>query len=154
MLDLSYDELGAKLVNFARSKNVNMEFRTEIGVQLFVDTVRHNGHVPTAWSRWWGSKEREWYEGDLCWKIENVVAQEGAKRVERAEPKGQWVQRMRNAGFRGVGFSEDGVAEVKGMLEEHAAGWGLKREEEDLVLTWKGHNVVFANVWVPTRLAS
>lgn len=248
MLDLSYDELGAKLVNFARSKNVNMEFRVipsscTDGFSSFIEEIQSeqlvqgnnftnealvvNCHMmlhyipegtlssissfdaagspnssyrttflknlrgldPTAvvlvdedadftsndmvsrlksaFNYLWipydtmdtfllrgrgggGSKEREWYEGDLCWKIENVVAQEGAKRVERAEPKGQWVQRMRNAGFRGVGFSEDGVAEVKGMLEEHAAGWGLKREEEDLVLTWKGHNVVFANVWVPT----
>ncbi|XP_058186967.1 scarecrow-like protein 32 [Rhododendron vialii] len=251
MLDLSYDELGAKLVNFAQSKNVNMEFRVipsscTDGFSSFIEEIRSeqlvrgnnftnealvvNCHMmlhyipegtlssissfdaagspnssyrttflknlrrldPTAvvlvdedadftsndmvsrlksaFNYLWipydtmdtfllrgrgggdsgGSKEREWYEGDLCWKIENVVAQEGAKRVERAEPKGRWAQRMRNAGFRGAGFSEDGVAEVKGMLEEHAAGWGLKREEEDLVLTWKGHNVVFATVWVPT----
>lgn len=245
MLDLSYDELGEKLINFARSKNVNMEFHVipsscTDGFSSFIEEILSeqlvlrqgnnfaknealvvNCHMmlhyipeetlssiplfdipnlsyrtmflqnlrrldPTAvvlvdedadftsndmvsrlksaFSYLWipydtmdtflpsgGSKEiREWYEGDLCWKIENVVAQEGAKRVERSEPKGQWVQRMRNAGFRGVGFSEDGVAELKGMLDEHAAGWGLKREEEDLVLTWKGHNVVFATVWVPT----
>nr|CAD1832398.1 unnamed protein product [Ananas comosus var. bracteatus] len=43
------------------------------------------------------------------------------------------------------------TAEVKGMLDEHAAGWGMKREEDgDLVLTWKGHNVVFATAWVPS----
>ncbi|KAH7846938.1 hypothetical protein Vadar_019953 [Vaccinium darrowii] len=246
MLDLSYDELGAKLVSFARSKNVNMEFRVipsscTDGFSSFIEEIRSeqlvkgnnftneamvvNCHMmlhyipeetlspissfdtcnpnssyrtmflknlrrlePTAvvlvdedadftsndivyrlksaFNYLWipydtmdtflprgvggGSKEREWYEGDLCWKIENVVAQEGVKRVERAEPKSRWVQRMRNAGFRGVGFSDEGVAEVKGMLDEHAAGWGLKREEEHLVLTWKGHNVVFATVWVPT----
>ncbi|KAK4754160.1 hypothetical protein SAY87_002264 [Trapa incisa] len=97
-----------------------------------------------------GSKQREWYEADICWKIENVIAQEGAQRVERVEPKGRWVQRMRSAGFRGVEFGEEAVAEVKAMLDEHAAGWGLKKEEEDhLVLTWKGHNVVFATAWLP-----
>ncbi|KAK9163695.1 hypothetical protein Syun_004597 [Stephania yunnanensis] len=94
-------------------------------------------------------KQRQWYEADICWKIENVISQEGVQRVERLEPKCRWVQRMRNANFRSVSFSEDAVSEVKGMLDEHAAGWGLKREEEDLVLTWKGHNVVFATLWVP-----
>ncbi|KAF3440843.1 hypothetical protein FNV43_RR19129 [Rhamnella rubrinervis] len=95
-----------------------------------------------------GSKQRHWYEADICWKIENVVANEGIQRVERLEPKSKWVQRMRNANFRSVSFGEDAVLEVKTMLDEHAAGWGLKREEEDVVLTWKGHNVVFASAWV------
>nr|GLL27142.1 hypothetical protein D5086_0000052040 [Ipomoea trifida] len=31
------------------------------------------------------------------------------------------------------------------MLDEHATGWGLKREDDDIVLIWKGHNDVF--VW-------
>ncbi|KAK4771789.1 hypothetical protein SAY86_013564 [Trapa natans] len=97
-----------------------------------------------------GSKQREWYEADIFWKIENVIAQEGEQRVERVEPKGRWVQRMRSASFRGIGFGEEAVTEVKAMLDEHAAGWGLKKEEEDhLVLTWKGHNVVFATAWLP-----
>lgn len=97
-----------------------------------------------------GSKQRDWYEADICWKIENVIAHEGAQRIERVEPKSRWVQRMRNAGFRGFGFGEEAVTEVKAMLDEHAAGWGLKKEEEDhLVLTWKGHNVVFATAWLP-----
>ncbi|OWM65673.1 scarecrow-like protein 32 [Punica granatum] len=98
-----------------------------------------------------GSKQRQWYEADVCWKIENVIAHEGAQRIERVEPKSRWVQRMRSAGFRGFGFGEEAVSEVKSMLDEHAAGWGLKKEEEDhLVLTWKGHNVVFATAWLPT----
>ncbi|BBH05913.1 GRAS family transcription factor [Prunus dulcis] len=96
-----------------------------------------------------GSKQRQWYEADMCWKIENVIAYEGFQRVERVEPKCRWVQRMRNANFRSVSFGEDAVLEVKAMLDEHAAGWGLKREEEDVVLTWKGHNVVFATAWMP-----
>jgi len=27
-----------------------------------------------------GSKQRQWYEADICWKIENVIAQEGVQR--------------------------------------------------------------------------
>lgn len=235
MLDLSYDELGSKLVNFARSRNVAMEFNvipssSSNGFSSLIEHLRMQrlvrnkndpvealvincqmmlhyipegetltlpnssfrtmflkalrGLDPTivmlvdedadftsnslvsrlraAYNYLWipydtvdtflprGSKQRQWYEADICWKIENVISQEGAQRVERLETKSKWVQRMRNAGFGGVAYSEDAVAEVKSMLDEHAAGWGLKREEEDhLVLTWKGHNVVFATAWVP-----
>jgi len=55
---------------------------------------------------------------------------------------------MKNVNFQAVTFSEDSITEVKGMLDEHAAGWGLKREDEHIVLTWKGHIVVFASAWL------
>ncbi|KAK6151163.1 hypothetical protein DH2020_016095 [Rehmannia glutinosa] len=238
MLDLSYEELGSKLVNFARSRNIAMEFRVILSsssnafsslieqLRLQQLTRAENGEalvinchmmlhyipeeplptIPTsfensttslrsmflkalrslnptivvlvdedadftsnnlvnrlrsAYNYLWipydtvdtllprGSKQRQWYEADICWKIENVISQEGHQRVERLETRSKWVQRMRNASFRGVGFSEDAITEVKNMLDEHAAGWGVKKEEEDIVLTWKGHNVVFATAWTP-----
>ncbi|KAF7828638.1 scarecrow-like protein 32 [Senna tora] len=96
-----------------------------------------------------GSVQREWYEADIGWKIENVVAEEGVERVERAEGKTKWEERMRDAKFEGIGWTEDGVSEVKAMLDEHAAGWGFKKDNQHLVLTWKGHNVVFASLWMP-----
>ncbi|XP_077217078.1 GRAS family transcription factor [Tasmannia lanceolata] len=97
-----------------------------------------------------GSKQRLWYEADICWKIDNVIANEGVQRVERLEPKSKWVHRMRSTDFQAVPFGEEAVLEVKNMLDEHAAGWGLKKDEDGLVLTWKGHNVVFASAWVPS----
>ncbi|KNA07180.1 hypothetical protein SOVF_174310 [Spinacia oleracea] len=97
------------------------------------------------------SKQREWYEADIYWKIENVISHEGDQRVERQEPRTRWARRMVEAEFQVVGFTAgEAVAEVKAMLEEHATGWGLKKEEEDLVLTWKGHNVVFATAFTPS----
>jgi hypothetical protein len=96
-----------------------------------------------------GSEQRRWYEAEVGWKVENVLAQEGVERVERQEDRARWGQRMRGAGFRAVAFNEEGAGEVKAMLNEHAAGWGMKREDDDLVLTWKGHNVVFASAWAP-----
>ncbi|XWS41798.1 hypothetical protein CRYUN_Cryun17cG0114000 [Craigia yunnanensis] len=245
MLDLTYEELGSKLVNFARSRNVILEFRVvassyadgfsslieqlrvqhlvyaESGEALVINCHMMLHYIPeetlsplpntysnpysfeppstqsfrtmflkalrgldpavvvlvdedvdltsnnlvcrlrSAFNYLWipydtmdtflpqGSKQRQWYEADICWKIENVIAHEGLQRVERLEPKSRWVQRMRNANFRGLSFGEDAVSEVKTMLDEHAAGWGLKKEENDLVLTWKGHNVVFITAWVP-----
>ncbi|XVF59298.1 hypothetical protein PTKIN_Ptkin07bG0264400 [Pterospermum kingtungense] len=237
MLDLSYEELGSKLVNFARSRNVMLEFRVvpssyadgfsslieqllvqhllypESGEALVINCHMMLHYIPeetlsplsctnsnpcslrtmflkalrgldptvvvlvdedadltsnnlvcrlrSAFNYLWipydavetflpkGSKQRQWYEASICWKIENVIAHEGLQRVERLEPKSRWVQRMQSAHFRGLSFSEDVVAEVKTMLDEHAAGWGLKKEEDGLVLTWKGHNVVFSTTWVP-----
>ncbi|CAK8539650.1 unnamed protein product [Lathyrus sativus] len=239
LLDLSYDELGSKLVNFAKSRNVSMEFKAvsstyadgfasliehlRVKVQDLVYNKTHeealvinchmmlhyipeetlytntNSNCPSlrsmflealrsleptivvlvdedadltssdlvtrlrsAFNYLWipfdtvdtflprGSKERHWYESDICWKIENVVAYEGIERVERVESKSRWEQRMRNAHFQGVCFSEDSVMEVKGMIDEHAVGWGLKKEDEFLLLTWKGHNVIFASAWLPS----
>lgn len=97
------------------------------------------------------SEQRRWYEAEISWKIENVVAKEGAERVERTETKRRWIERMREAEFGGVRVKEEAVSDLKAMLEEHAVGWGMKKEDDDesLVLTWKGHSVVFATVWVP-----
>lgn len=249
MLDLSYEELGSKLVSFARSRNIHMEFQvisssyadgfSSLIEQLRMQKLMYSGgigepealvinchmmlhFVPdetvplisdseanpnypfesssvysprstllkalrcldpnvviivdedadftsnnvasrlrSAFNYLWipydtvdtflprGSKQRQWYESYIYWKIQNIIAQEGLQRIERLEPKSRWVQRMRNADFRAVPFGEDAVSEVKAMLDEHAAGWGLKKEEDDLVLTWKGHNVAFAAAWLP-----
>ena len=247
LLDLSYEELGSKLVNFAWSRNVIMEFRiipssyadgfsslieqlrvqhlvyAESGEALVINCHMMLHYIPeetlsdfpssksnpysyesscssmssfrttflkslrsldptivvlvdedadltsnnlesrlrSAFNYLWipfdtvdtflprGSKQRQWYEADVCWKIMNLIAHEGLQRVERLEPKIQWIQRMRNADFRGISFAEDAISEVKTMLDEHAVGWGLKKEDDDLVLTWKGHNVVFASAWLP-----
>ncbi|PNX94890.1 SCARECROW-like protein 32-like [Trifolium pratense] len=238
LLDLSYDELGAKLVNFAKSKNVIMEFKAvsstyadgfasliehlRVQVQHYDkthealvinchmilhyipdETLNHTNMNPNSSSSLrsmflealrsldptivvlvdedadltsndlvcrlkstfnflWipydivdtflpqGSKQREWYEASICWKIENVIAYEGIERVERVEPKSKWEQRMRNAHFQGICFDEDSILEVKAMLDEHAVGWGLKKEDEFVVLTWKGNNVIFASAWLPS----
>ncbi|KAF0932884.1 hypothetical protein E2562_013089 [Oryza meyeriana var. granulata] len=235
-LDMSYEELGAKLVNFARSRNMSMDFRvvptspadalTSLVDQLRVQQLVSDGgealvvncHMllhtvpdetagsvslaqppvslrtmllkslraldPTlvvvveedadftagdvvgrlraAFNFLWipydavdtflpkGSEQRRWYEAEVGWKVENVLAQEGVERVERQEDRARWGQRMRSAGFRAAAFGEEAAGEVKAMLNEHAAGWGMKREDDDLVLTWKGHNVVFASAWAPS----
>jgi len=243
MLDVSYDELGSKLVNFAKRRNVIMEFKAvsstysdgfasliehlRVQVQhynksnealvinchmmlhfipeetlftfndtnsnlnlnscsslrsMFLEAVRSLdptivvlvdedadltssslvSRLKSAFNYLWipfdtvdtflprGSKQRQWYEAEICWKVENVIAYEGIQRAERVESKTKWERRMRNAHFQGVCFSEDSVLEVKGVLDEHAVGWGLKKEDEFLVLTWKGHNVIFASAWLPS----
>ncbi|XP_010484499.1 PREDICTED: scarecrow-like protein 32 [Camelina sativa] len=232
LLGISYEELGSKLVNFATTRNIAMEFRIisssySDGLSSLIEQLRNDPFVfnealvvnchmmlhyipeetltsnptrsvflkelrdlnPTIvtlidedadftstnlisrlrslynymwipydtadmfWTR--GSEQRQWYEADVSWKIDNVIAKEGAERVERLEPKSRWFERMREAKFAGVGFGEVVATEAKTMLEEHATGWGMKRdvdEDDDVerfVLTWKGHSVVFASAWAP-----
>ena len=99
------------------------------------------------------SSQRIEYESDIGHKIENIISFEGAQRIERSESGIKLAKRMKNAGFSSVPFCEDTIGEVRSLLEEHASGWGMKREEDHmLVLTWKGHNSVFSTAWVPNGL--
>ncbi|XP_065875574.1 scarecrow-like protein 32 [Euphorbia lathyris] len=98
------------------------------------------------------SCQRIEYESDIGHKIENIISYEGFQRIERLESGSNQIQRMRNAGFVSVQFCEETVKQMKSLLDEHASGWGMKREEEMLVLTWKGHNSVFATAWIVSGL--
>jgi hypothetical protein len=99
------------------------------------------------------SSQRIEYESDIGHKIENIISFEGLQRIERLEPGIKVSERMKNAGFFSVPFCEDTIGEVRCLLEEHASGWGMKRGEDHmLMLTWKGHNSVFATAWVPIDL--
>lgn len=95
------------------------------------------------------SSKRLEYEADIGHKIENIIGFE--RMQERLESGIKLSQRMRRNGFVSVPFTDDTVREVKFLLAEHASGWGMKKEDDDmqLVLTWKGHNSIFATAWVP-----
>ncbi|KAL8036518.1 hypothetical protein ABFX02_12G163800 [Erythranthe guttata] len=90
------------------------------------------------------------YEEDIGRKIENVVGFEGARRIERQESSGNlWRRMAMKNGFTRLPFGEDTVKEVGVLLSEHASGWGMKKDEEMMILTWKGHNSVYATAWAP-----
>ncbi|KAK6126611.1 hypothetical protein DH2020_039657 [Rehmannia glutinosa] len=95
------------------------------------------------------SPKRIEYESDIGHKIENVIGFEGFQRIERLESGARLSQRMGNKGFLSVPFCEETIKEVKVLLDEHASGWGMKRDEDMLILTWKGHNSIYATVWGP-----
>ncbi|KAE8691440.1 hypothetical protein F3Y22_tig00110890pilonHSYRG01418 [Hibiscus syriacus] len=98
------------------------------------------------------SSQRHEYESDMGHKIDNIIGLEGFRGIERLESGAKLSQRMQNAGFFSLAFCEDTINEVKSLLDEHASGWGMKREEDMLVLTWKGHNSVFTTAWASTEL--
>ncbi|WJX73907.1 hypothetical protein P8452_57632 [Trifolium repens] len=98
------------------------------------------------------SCQRIEFESDIGQKIENIISYEGNQRIERLESGMQMSQRMKNAGYFSVPFCDETILEVKGLLDEHASGWGMKKDESMLVLTWKGNSCVFAAVWVPNEI--
>lgn len=98
------------------------------------------------------SCQRTEFESDIGQKIENIISFEGNQRIERLETGMQMSQRMKNVGYFSVPFCDETVVEVKELLDEHASGWGMKREENMLVLTWKGNSCVFATAWVPYEI--
>ncbi|XP_073153000.1 scarecrow-like protein 32 [Henckelia pumila] len=98
------------------------------------------------------SPQRIEYEADFGQKIENIVGFEGAKMIEIFESSNKLSQRMINNGFSSVAFCDETVKEIKLLLDEHASGWGMKKDGDMLLLTWKGHNSVYASAWVPQRL--
>lgn len=215
LLHMSLEELGWKLRNFARSKNVPFQFRVVLqeveqlsrrtfdlhdDEALIVNCQMRSHYIPdetlepacpraqflrfirsldptmvtfveedanltcpglvarlrAAFNYLWipfdvvdtflprDSELRLQYECDIGDKIENIIACEGRQRIERQECKDRWMQRIKKAHLQSVPFSEAVVAEVKSVLVEHATGWGLKKDEDALLLTWKGHHVVFA----------
>ncbi|XP_031478508.1 scarecrow-like protein 32 [Nymphaea colorata] len=228
VLNASYDELGLRLLNFARTRHVPFEFRVITGVENLLvhlrasrmlgglkseealivncqmmlhyvpeETVQKTGfglrdgflsavrelepslfilvdedadltstelvdRMRSAMEYFWipldaietvlpkACWQRDRYESDIRFKIENVVACEGLQRVERLETRSRWSERMRKALFRSFPASDDMFARAKSVLADHAAGWGVKREDDGLTLTWKGHNAVFATIWVPS----
>lgn len=95
------------------------------------------------------SSQRIEYESDIGHKIENIISFDSFHRIERLESSLNMSHRAKNLGFFGVPFSEDTLKEVKVLLDEYANGWGMKRDEDSLILTWKGHNSVYATAWVP-----
>lgn len=99
------------------------------------------------------SAQRLEYEADIGQRIQNIIGFEGQQRVERLESCVKVSERMRNGGYLNVPFCDDVEAELKALLAEQASGWGMKREEDTLVLTWKGHNSVFVTAWVTDELA-
>ncbi|KAB2613668.1 scarecrow-like protein 32 [Pyrus ussuriensis x Pyrus communis] len=165
LLNVSSEEVGLRLGNFSRFRNVPFEFNPLGGIpghqdgsmrNTFLNTIRSLNpriivvvdedsdltapslcsRITTCFNYLWipfdsletflpkDSTQRMNYESDVGHKIENIIGFEGQQRIER----------LRNIGFSSAPFCEETAKEVKALY---------------VVLTWKGHNSVFATAWVP-----
>ncbi|KAG6389858.1 hypothetical protein SASPL_151332 [Salvia splendens] len=86
-------------------------------------------------------------------QICNVVACEGADRVERHETLGQWRRRLGAAGFEAVHIGSNAHKQASMLLELFGGGDGYRVEERHgcLMLGWHTRPLVATSAW---RLAS
>ncbi|CAM6057275.1 unnamed protein product [Sphagnum tenellum] len=83
----------------------------------------------------------------LARDIVNVIACEGAERVERHEMLGKWRSRMTMAGFRPHPLSSAVNHTIKLLLKAYSNNYKLKEEEGALFLGWMNRSLIVASAW-------
>lgn len=82
-------------------------------------------------------------------QICNVVACEGADRIERHETLSQWRTRMKSAGFDPVHLGSNAYKQASMLLALFASGDGYRVEENDgcLMLGWHTRPLIATSAW-------
>ncbi|PIM97694.1 hypothetical protein CDL12_29833 [Handroanthus impetiginosus] len=82
-------------------------------------------------------------------QICNVVAYEGAERVERHETLAQWRGRMKSAGFEPEHLGSNAFKQASMLLAVFAGGDGYRVEENDgcLMLGWHTRSLIATSAW-------
>uniref|UniRef100_A0A0D6R096 Uncharacterized protein n=1 Tax=Araucaria cunninghamii TaxID=56994 RepID=A0A0D6R096_ARACU len=83
----------------------------------------------------------------LARDIVNVIACEGAERVERHELLGKWRSRLTMAGFKSYPLSSHVNATIKFLLESYSANYRLVEKDEALYLGWLSRDLIVASAW-------
>lgn len=79
--------------------------------------------------------------------IVNIVACEGAERVERHELFGKWRSRLAMAGFTQCRMSSAVSSVVKDVLKEYNANYWLGEKAGAVYLGWKNRDMVTCSAW-------
>ncbi|KAL8103279.1 scarecrow-like protein 13 [Apium graveolens] len=79
--------------------------------------------------------------------IVNMIACEGAERVERHELFGKWRLRLSMAGYTQCQLSYDVDGVVKNMLKEYDGNFRLEHRNGALYLKWKNRDLVTCSAW-------
>ncbi|CAA6657280.1 unnamed protein product [Spirodela intermedia] len=94
------------------------------------------------------SKERISVEQHcLARDIVNIIACEGAERVERHELHGKWRSRFTMAGFTPYPLSPLVNATIKSLLENYCEHYRLEERDGALYLGWKNRALVVSSAW-------
>ncbi|XP_073144479.1 DELLA protein GAI1-like [Henckelia pumila] len=85
--------------------------------------------------------------GQIC----NVVACEGADRVERHEPLSQWKNRLGSSGFESVHLGSNAYKQAGMLLALFGGGDGYRVEESNgcLMLGWHTRPLIATSAWKP-----
>ncbi|KAL6883392.1 hypothetical protein ACP4OV_010806 [Aristida adscensionis] len=79
--------------------------------------------------------------------IVNLIACEGAERVERHEPYGKWKARFQMAGFRPYPLSSVVNGTIKTLLQSYNSYYRLEERDGVLYLGWKQRVLVVSSAW-------
>lgn len=79
--------------------------------------------------------------------IVNMVACEGAERVERHELLGKWRSRLSMAGFRQYSLSPSVICEVQNMLKEYSRNYRVEERNGALYLGWMNRAMSTSSAW-------
>ncbi|XP_009792736.1 scarecrow-like protein 13 [Nicotiana tabacum] len=79
--------------------------------------------------------------------VVNIIACEGADRVERHEPFGKWRSRLVMAGFTPISLSPSVGETIKDMLKEYSPNYKLAESQEVLYLGWKNRALATSSAW-------
>uniref|UniRef100_M8BJT0 Chitin-inducible gibberellin-responsive protein 2 n=1 Tax=Aegilops tauschii TaxID=37682 RepID=M8BJT0_AEGTA len=83
----------------------------------------------------------------LAREIVNIVACEGAERVERHEVFGKWKGRLMMVGFRPCPLSSLVNATIRTLLQSYSANYQLAERDGVLYLGWKNKPLVVSSAW-------
>ncbi|KAG7033377.1 DELLA protein GAI1, partial [Cucurbita argyrosperma subsp. argyrosperma] len=81
-------------------------------------------------------------------EIRNIVACEGAERIERHERLAKWRKLMETKGFKGVALSSNAVTQSKILLGLYSCdGYRLTEDKGCLLLGWQDRALIAASAW-------
>lgn len=83
----------------------------------------------------------------LARDIVNVIACEGAERVERHELLGKWRSRLTMAGFKSYPLSSHVNSTIKFLLESYNENYRLVEKDDALYLGWLDRDLIVASAW-------
>ncbi|KAM7275744.1 hypothetical protein ACFE04_017610 [Oxalis oulophora] len=83
----------------------------------------------------------------LARDVVNIIACEGAERVERHELLGKWRSRFRMAGFSPYPLSSVVNSTIKTLLESYSDRYRLEEKDEALYLGWMNRDLVASCAW-------
>lgn len=79
--------------------------------------------------------------------VVNIIACEGAERVERHEPFGKWRSRLMMAGFTPCRLSPSSLFSVKEVLKEYSKNYRVEERDGVLFLYWKNRVLSTSSAW-------